>query len=91
MKQQIYFKKNLKYLTTNTLITQSKLAESLGVSRQAVHNIINKDSDLRLNTILKIADVYQVKPQDLIFVDLEEKLKNKKITYKLEISDNEDV
>jgi len=85
--QEIYFKKNLKFLTTNTFITQSKLAESLGITRQAIFNLIAKDGDPRVSTVMKISEVYQVKAQDLLFVDLEEKLKNKKITYKLDISD----
>lgn len=88
--QEIYFKKNLKFLTTNTFITQSKLAESLGISRQAIFNLIVKEGDPRVSTVMKISEVYQVKAQDLLFVDLEEKLKNKKITYKLDISDGEE-
>lgn len=83
--KEIYFKKNLKFLTSNTLITQSKLAISLGISRQAVFNLISKENDPRINTILKIAEVYNINPEDLLFIDLEEKYKNKKINYKLDI------
>jgi len=57
MKQEIYFNKNLKYLTSNTIITQSELSRILGISRQAVFNLINKNADVRLSTITKIADV----------------------------------
>ncbi len=39
--QEIYFNKNLKYLTSNTIITQSELSRILGISRQAVHNLLN--------------------------------------------------
>ena len=55
----LYFNKNLKYLTSNTIITQSELSRILGVSRQAVYNLLNKESDCRLSTILKIADAYK--------------------------------
>lgn len=79
MKQEVYFKKNLEFLTTHTLITQSELSRLLGVTRQAINNLINKDNDIRLNTAVKIADIYNLKASDLLFVDLEEKFKNKKI------------
>lgn len=78
MKQEIYFKKNLEYLTSKTFINQSDLARLLGVTRQAIHNLIAVDGDVRLNTVLKIADIYNIKPQDILFVDLELKMKNKK-------------
>ncbi len=84
--QQIYFNKNLKYLTSNTIITQSKLSQILGISRQAVFNLINKDADCRLSTIIKISDAYGIDPSDLLFVDLQEKYKNKKLEYKIKIN-----
>lgn len=83
--QQIYFKKNLEYLTTNTIITQSKLSKILGVSRQAIHNLVNKEADCRLSTITKIADVYGIDASDLLFTDLELKFKDKKLVYKISI------
>lgn len=79
MKQEVYFKKNLEFLTSHTVITQSELSRLLGVTRQAINNLINKDTDIRLNTAIKIADIYNLKASDLLFVDLEEKFKNKKM------------
>ena len=76
MSQQIYFKKNLEYLTSQTTINQSELSRRLGVTRQAINNLISKDSDVRLNTVLKIADIFNLNAQDLLFVDLELKNKN---------------
>lgn len=78
MAQEVYFKKNLEFLTTNTLVNQAELSRQLGVSRQAIHNLIVREENPRLTTILKISDIYCVKASDLLFVDLEEKLKNKK-------------
>lgn len=78
MSQQVYFKKNLEFLTTHTLITQSELSRQIGISRQAVHNMVIRDENPRLSTILKISEVYNIKASDLLFVDLEEKYKNKK-------------
>ena len=83
--QQIYFNKNLKYLTTNTIITQSELSRILGISRQAVFNLINKNADIRLSTIIKIAEAYNIDASDLLFLDLESKFKNQKIAYKITI------
>ena len=83
--KEIYFNKNLKYLTTNTIITQSKLSKILGISRQAIYNLINKDNDCRLSTIIKIADAYGIDINDLIFTDLELKFKDKKLVYKISI------
>ena len=92
--QTIYFNNNLKYLTSNTVITQSKLSRILGVSRQAIYNLINNKADCRLSTIIKIADAYKINESDLLFVDLEQKYKNNKIAYKVTISydknDNKD-
>lgn len=84
--QTIYFNKNLKYLTSNTIITQSKLSQILGISRQAVFNLINKNADCRLSTIIKISDAYGIDPSDLLFIDLQEKYKDKKLEYKIKIS-----
>ena len=83
--QKIYFNKNLKYLTTNTIITQSELSRILGISRQAVFNLINKNADIRLSTIIKIAEAYNIDASDLLFLDLESKFKNQKIAYKITI------
>ena len=77
--QQVYFTKNLEFLTTHTLITQAELSRLLGITRQAVSNLIKKSADIRLSTALKIAEIYNLKASDLLFVDLEEKYKNKKI------------
>ena len=78
MAQEVFFKKNLEFLTTHTLVNQAELSRQLGVSRQAIHNLIVREENPRLTTILKISDIYCVKASDLLFVDLEEKLKNKK-------------
>lgn len=83
--QTIYFHNNLKYLTSNTVITQSELSRILGVSRQAIYNLINNKADCRLSTIIKIADAYKINESDLLFVDLEEKYKNKKLLYEKSI------
>lgn len=83
--QPIYFHNNLKYLTSNTVITQSELSRILGVSRQAVHNLINNNADCRLSTIIKIADAYKINESDLLFVDLEQKYKNNKLLYEISI------
>ncbi len=88
MKQEVFFKKNLEFLTSHTVITQSELSRLLGVTRQAVHNLINKNADVRLSTITKIADAYSIDVKDLLFEDLETKYKNKKIAYKVIISYN---
>ena len=79
MSQQVYFKKNLEFLTTHTLISQAELSRQIGISRQAVHNLITRDENPRLSTILKISEVYNIDASDLLFVDLEEKYKDKKI------------
>ena len=84
--QPIYFHNNLKYLTSNTVITQSELSRILGVSRQAIYNLINNKADCRLSTIIKIADAYKINESDLLFADLEQKYKNKKIDYKITVT-----
>ncbi|MBQ9900667.1 MAG: helix-turn-helix transcriptional regulator [Acholeplasmatales bacterium] len=80
--KELYFNKNLKYLTSNTIITQSELSRILGISRQAVHNLIIKDTDLRISTVLKISEVYDIDISELLFTDLELKYKDKKLSYK---------
>ncbi len=78
-KERIFFTKNLRYLVDNSSLNQSELGRILGVSRQGIHRIVVSDQDVRLNTILKIADAYGIDPKDLLFTDLEEKYKNKKL------------
>ena len=41
--------------------------------------MIIREENPRLSTILKISDIYNLKASDLLFVDLEEKYKNKKL------------
>lgn len=80
--QIVYFNKNLKYLTSNTIISQSELSRLLGVSRQAISNLINKNADCRLSTVLKISEVYNINPSDLLFTDIEIKYNGKLPSYK---------
>ncbi len=75
----IYFNKNLKYLVHNLSINQSELARILGITRQAIHNLIVANADPRLSTVIKIAEVYGIEVKDILFVDLEEKYKYKKV------------
>ncbi|MBR6072072.1 MAG: helix-turn-helix transcriptional regulator [Acholeplasmatales bacterium] len=86
MTKEIYFNKNIKYLTDNTIITQAELSRILGVSRQAIHNLINKNADCRLSTIMKVSEVYNIDPSEILFVDLEEKYKDNKLNYKKNLS-----
>ena len=51
-----------------------------------IHNLINNKADCWLSTIIKIADAYKISESDLLFVDLEQKYKNKKIAYKITIN-----
>ena len=77
MKQEVYFKKNLEFLTTHTSINQSELSRLLGISRQAINKLINLTNDIRLNTELKIAEIFNISASDLLFVDLEVQFNNK--------------
>lgn len=86
--QPVYFTKNLNYLTSNTIITQAQLAKMLNVSRQAVHNMLISNNDIRLSTVLKIADAYSIDAAELLFIDLEKKYKNKRIAYKITVNYN---
>ena len=88
MKEEIYFKKNINYLIKNTTIRQIDLSKILNVSRQAIHNLLTKDLDIRISTAIKVSNAFGIDTKDLLFVDLEEKYKNKKISYKLDIIDD---
>lgn len=79
MENQVYFRKNLNYLVKNTTIRQSDLSRLLGVSRQAIYHLLTKDLDIRLSTAFKVADAIGIDVKELLFVDLEEKYKDKKI------------
>ena len=77
--QEIYFNKNINFLVKYSNINQAELAKIIGVTRQAIYNILNKNSDVRISTVMKIAAAYNVSPSDLLFVDMEQKLKDKKL------------
>ena len=46
MTQQVYFNKYLKYLVSNSTVSQAELAKLLSVTRQAIHNLLINDSDV---------------------------------------------
>lgn len=82
MEQQVYFSKNVRYLTNHTIISQSELSRILGISRQAIHRLITNNADCRISTVIKISEVFNMSPNDLLFVDFETKYKNANIHIK---------
>lgn len=72
------FEKNINYLTKNTSINKSKLAQLLNVSRQNLDLVIKKGT-FKLSHALQISEIFNVPIQELIYDDLS-------LTYRIKIS-----
>lgn len=64
-----YFGKNLKYLCENK-INQNQLSIKLGITRQAVHDLIIEKTNPSFTTLIKIKEIFNINLDDLIFKDL---------------------
>ena len=57
----------IKELRARYDLTQDQLAEKVGCSRQTIIAIENGDADPRLSVLLKMAEVFECKVDDLFF------------------------
>lgn len=48
-------------------LTQSVVAELIGLSEKAIRNIENGESEPKLNTVLKMCDVYQIPGSEIMY------------------------
>lgn len=65
----MFFKENLRYLTSHTNINQNQLAQRLGVSRQSITSLLNTD-DPKASTLQKICEIYNISIDDILNKDL---------------------
>ena len=65
--------KNIKYLRKTKEISQTKLAEELEMTRDAVASLEIDRAQPSFETLIKIRNYFNVNLDDLIFVDLENK------------------
>lgn len=56
----------LKELRLKHKLTQSKLAFLSGISIKTISRIENGDTKVNYNTILRLADFFEVRPNDII-------------------------
>lgn len=66
----MFFKENLLYLIKTNNYKKIKLAEKLGITRQAITDLM-KTTDPRASTIIKISKLFNVSIDDLLLKDLE--------------------
>lgn len=73
MENNNFFISNLIYLThkKNTVCNVTQLSSLLGISRQALRSYMIGDSEPKLLNLIKICDVYDITPTQLLKVDLE--------------------
>lgn len=64
-----YFSKNVKLLAIIYLGSLSNLAKELGVSKQAISQML-KDNNPKLSTLLKLHEIFNISLDDLIFKEL---------------------
>lgn len=80
--------KNLKLLREETGITQKQLAESIGVSQQAINKYENHNIEPDIETLIRIADIFNTSVDFLIsHTDIRHKIE---ITSKYELNAEEE-
>lgn len=57
--------KNIRNLRTSAKISQEKMAENLGCSREFVSRVENNRERVSLNMLLKIAEYFNISPSQL--------------------------
>ena len=57
--------KNIKLLRVSAKLSQEKMAESLGCSREFISRVENSREKISLNMLLKIAEFFNISPSKL--------------------------
>lgn len=57
--------KNIRNLRTSAKISQEKMAENLGCSREFISRVENSKERISLNMLLKIAEYFNISPSQL--------------------------
>lgn len=57
--------KNIRKLRTSAKISQEKMAENLGCSREFISRVENNRERISLNMLLKIAEYFDISPSQL--------------------------
>ena len=80
----ILFRKNLKYLRRKREITQTKIANILGLTSKAgISDLENgrKERDLSVTQLIILAEYFEISTQALLFIDLEKEDDLKKFVF----------
>ena len=59
--------KFLRIIREERRLTQSVVAELIGISVKAIRNIENGESEPKLNTILKMCDIYRISGNEIMY------------------------
>ena len=66
----MFFTQNISYLKKSKRLTQSDIANAVGLSNQMISNYENGTTSPQLELVQKMADFFGVTSHDLVFVDL---------------------
>lgn len=70
----IYLQKNLRFLLKQNQVSYREVAKETGVSIKVISTIINNSNlHVTLNTVIKLANYFQITLDDFILKDIEQK------------------
>lgn len=70
----IYLPKNLRFLLKQNQVSYREVAKETGVSIKVISTIINNSNlHVTLNTVIKLANYFQITLDDFILKDIEQK------------------
>lgn len=69
----MFFKENLKFLTSSSNCNQNQLSKKLGCTRQTINSYLNGKAEPSFYKLLIISEIYSVTIDDLLKKNLSQK------------------
>lgn len=66
----MFFKENLKFLTSSSICNQNQLSKKLGCTRQNITCYINGKAEPNFEKLVLISEIYSITIDDLLKKDL---------------------
>ena len=68
----MYLQKNVSYLKMKYKLTYQEICSQAGINMRTVTRLLKTDGkNLRIDTVMRVAELFQISIDDLIYKDLE--------------------